>query len=116
MKHFTPLIFLLIAIFPIKGNAQHYISQKSTDGNELLASVETKDASEDGANDAYIKLKVSGGVAPYTIHCFSPYSLPTQTAGNELKLVKIKSGDYLFVIQDKSGKSVVKEVKISDLK
>ncbi|HXA00654.1 MAG TPA: hypothetical protein VNW99_01630 [Cytophagaceae bacterium] len=115
MKNFTPFIFLLMCMIPFQGNSQNNISQKSSKENELLASVETKDAS-DGNNDAYIKLKVSGGIAPYTIHCFSPYSLPTHTTGNELILEKIKSGDYLFVIQDKSGKSTAKEVKISDLK
>lgn len=116
MKYFIPFIFLLIFIIPLRGNTQNYIPKKSTNSNELFASVESKDASEAGTNDGYIKLKISGGVAPYTIHCFSPYALPSETSGNELKLEDIKSGDYLFVIQDKLRKTVVKEIKISSLK
>jgi hypothetical protein len=110
------LLLILIVLIPALGNTQSIIAPKFANKNELSVSVETKDASEQGKNDAFVKLKISGGLAPYTIHCFSPYSLPTQTTGNELKLEKIQSGDYLFVIQDKSGKSVVKEVNLSNLK
>jgi hypothetical protein len=116
MKKFTLFVILLITIFSLRGNAQNNISKRPTNGNALAVSVDTKDASESGSNDGSIKLKVSGGQAPYTIHCFGPYSLPTQTVENELKLEDIKSGDYLFVVQDKLMKSVVKEIKISNLK
>jgi hypothetical protein len=116
MKKGYFLLLILIAMIPALGNTQNIVSKKSINENELLVSIESRDASEAGKNDAFIKLEVSGGAGPYTIHCFSPYSLPTQTTGNELTLEKIKSGDYLFVIQDKSGKSIVKEVNISNLK
>jgi hypothetical protein len=81
--------------------------------NDLNATVETKDASGADNNDGFIKIKITGGQGPYSIYCFSPYSLPYETIGQELKLENIKPGNYLFVIQDKFKKSLVKEIMIS---
>jgi hypothetical protein len=81
--------------------------------NDLNATVETKDASGADNNDGFIKIKISGGQGPYSIYCFTPYSLPYEKIGEELKLENIKPGSYLFVIQDKFKKSLVKEITIS---
>jgi hypothetical protein len=113
--HIYRAILLLLLILPFSGNAQNSI--KKTDPTAALSvSVDIKDASGEDIDDAYIRIKVTGGKAPYAIHCFSPYSLPTQYSGNELNLEKIKSGDYLFVIQDSGRKSLTKEIKISIIK
>jgi hypothetical protein len=107
------VILFVMLILPFSGLTQHAIG-KTSDIDALSASVDKKDASGSDTNDAYIRLKITGGKAPYTIHCFSPYSLPTKSQGNELKLENIKSGDYAFVIQDSGGKTISKEIKISD--
>lgn len=110
---FTGILLLFIVVLPIVGNTQNNI-EKNIANEDLSIQIDKKDASGKNTSDGYIKLKVSGGVGPYTIHCFSPYSLPTQTKGNELNMVNIKSGDYLFVIQDNLGKSITREVNISN--
>jgi hypothetical protein len=83
---------------------------------ELSIEIQKKDAISEGSEDGFIHLKISGGVSPYKIHCFSPYALPTKTEANELKLSNIKSGDYVFIIQDKTGERITREVKIEDVK
>jgi hypothetical protein len=110
-KHYTIYITLLMfsLLFPFSVNSQII----NTVTEPLSASADVKNASAAETSDAFIKLKITGGKAPYTIHCFSPYSLPKQTTGDKLDLNNIKSGDYLFVIQDSGGKSITKEIKIS---
>jgi hypothetical protein len=83
---------------------------------ELSIEIQKKDPTNEGSADGYINLKISGGVSPYKIHCFSPYALPTKTEANELKLSNIKSGDYVFIIQDSTGERITREVKIDDVK
>jgi hypothetical protein len=115
-KGYLIILILMIIIIPNQGITQNNISSKPANENELLASVETKDASGNEMNDAFIKLKISGGQGPYNIHCFSPYSLPSGSVGYELKVENIKPGKYLFVIQDKKGQSLVKEITIGPTK
>jgi hypothetical protein len=112
MKKGYVLILVLILLIPALGNSQNNISPKSVNKNELLISVESRDASNAQTNDAYIKLKVSGGAAPYKTSFFSPYAFPSHTSGDKLLWENIKAGDYLIVIQDSLGNTIYKEIKI----
>lgn len=115
--YFLLTFFALIGILPITGKAYN------SDTNSILSSkeeisilIDKKDVSGENKSDGYIKLKITGGTAPYSIHCFSPHSTPIKYTGPELKLNNIKSGDYLFVIQDGAGQTISKEVKILNYK
>jgi hypothetical protein len=108
------ILFLLCAL-PFSGITGNLI-EKAYINDTLSALVDKQDASAADASDAYIRIKVTGGKAPYKIHCFSPYSLPTQYTGSELNLENIKSGDYILVIQDQSGNTISKEIVISNQK
>jgi hypothetical protein len=112
LRHY---ILFFLFILPFSGFTGNPI-EKARINDALSASVEKQDASTADASDAYIRIKITGGKAPYKIHCFSPYSIPTESQGNELNMENIKSGDYLFVIQDSEGKSITKEIKISNNK
>ena len=107
------IILFFLFVLPFSGFTQKAI-EKTSANDVLSASIDKQDASGADASDAYIRLRITGGKAPYTIHCFSPYSLPVESQGDELKLENIKSGDYAFVIQDSGGKTLSKEIKISD--
>lgn len=112
--YFLGTFFLLIGILPIASKAfdNGKIALLFSIIEDLTTQIDKKDVSGENKKDGFIRVKVSGGTSPYTIHCFSPYSIPSQSSGDELKLENIQSGDYLFVIQDSSGKTISKEVKI----
>lgn len=103
-----PLV-LIFFLFPIT-----CMSQDIKEMEELSVQVEKKDATGEAAGNGSIKLQITGGTPPFTFTCFNPYSDPQPVKGTELKLTNLKSGNYLFVIQDSSGKIATREVLISN--
>lgn len=110
-------IYFLLFFFPLlflTGNQQAIAQNKAIGNPKFSVEVEKKDPSNSSSKDGSITIKIDGGTAPYKIHCFSPYSEPKESSGKELNLKNIQSGDYLFVIQDKTGAIVTKEVKLGN--
>lgn len=115
MKKLNCLKFLLLILFLTGlGAESRPMTFRPKAASDIIVSVEKKDASAESSKDGEIHLTVSGGVPPYKVHIFSPYTFPYEKEGNDLMLENIGSGDYLFVIQDKSGATVSKEVKIGN--
>lgn len=84
--------------------------------SEITVSVVKKDATAESSQDGRIQLQVSGGVPPYKIHVFTPDGTLQEKAGSSLLLENISTGDYLFVIHDKAGASITREVKIESIR
>ena len=110
--YFLFFLFMLTGIFPGQGNARQDIF--SDQSPSFTITIDKKDASSAEAKDGYINIKVEGGEAPYKVNLFSPYSSPSnhELKGNEWSIKNIKPGDYLIVVQDNTGASNFKEVKI----
>ena len=103
---------LLFICLPFTGNAQNI---KDSNG-QLSIEVDKKDATSEDSADGYLKLKISGGKAPYKLTYFSPYSIPSTVSGEKINLSNLKAGSYLFVVQDSFGKSITKEIVITNNK
>ena len=111
--YFLFLLLILIGFFPGQGRAGHdtYFSNQSS----FSILIDKKDASSAEARDGSIHLKIQGGKAPYSIHCFNPYSTPIKFTGENVTMESLGTGVYLFIIQDSSGHIESKEIKIDAL-
>ncbi|MBX9853123.1 MAG: hypothetical protein K2X86_15375 [Cytophagaceae bacterium] len=76
--------------------------------SDLIIDIEKKDASGTDKKDGEIRIKITGGQAPYSISLFSTTIKAQKFEGNEVNIDNLSSGTYLFIIQD-SNKEIKQE-------
>jgi hypothetical protein len=79
---------------------------------EPIVHITKHDPSSSTASDGSITLSVSGGTAPYTIY-FTSTTMPGKIyKESTITLDGLKTGSYLFTIQDSKGHIVNKSVEL----
>jgi hypothetical protein len=84
-----------------------------TFGNPLSINGEVQQPQTLYSTDGWIKLSISGGVAPYIVHVMSTFSPAQVFKKDHIELKKLGTGNYTIMVQDAEKHVVQKTIELT---